>query len=162
MRLALRYDRAIPRHPGRFRLRPHNLHLERWALHDAHHQGREAVIVLRRLARDGADHRHIVIFGAAARARRSSAFASWCGRIARAWQSAPRAEPSGAVDRGAVGQLRRRRRWSRRRRWCATRRSRQNFRARSRWGPSPCGTPRRRDWRDAAPSAGAWCRRRLL
>src|SRR5207244_9373731 len=50
------------------------IHLKRSALHDFQNNGREAVIVLRRLAHDGSYHRHIVVLYSPAERVRESLF----------------------------------------------------------------------------------------
>ena len=140
-----------------------DLHLERRALHDAQQPAtKNGSPVLSRPARSCAPRACRNIRRRGPERRSAASRSSRPRRLPDGWRSIWRSA-DGPVDLRAVEQR------ARRIDACAVlvrppaSDARRSFRARSRSGPSPCGSRRRPDWRDAAPcarAATAACRRR--
>ena len=119
------------------------------------HDGREPVVLLRRVARDRAHDRHIVVLEPAAETVGHQLFREASGRTGPGCFMMAAAEGHRAVHVAAVGQLARSGRWRRPAPSPATRRCRRSSPARSRAGPSPGGSWRTPGCGGAAPGARA-------
>ncbi len=122
--------------PARLR---HLVPLKRGALDDAKHQRRKAVVLRGRRGRDAAHRRHVVILHAAAERVRHQAFGQRLDEAGRVGQQRP-AQLRRAVELGAVDQCARQIQRADPLRSCESRRRRRSSRARTRAGPSSCGT----------------------